>query len=279
MEYDDEEEDDEPEQTPPPRSRTKRKAAPPLIEYDDEEEDDEPEQTPPPRSHTKRKTAPSPVEYNEEGNQNEDPKEQTKALSPSSPPIREEYQEIFDPANEEEDWLPTSEPTPTVPEKSIFSTNTPLFPKSDPPQLQQQAPKVKTKKKTVSTVTFSELEEGSNNFPELETTPALEISVPVTDEEAEEEEPVSCMNIMQSIVEPKLDHFIRINGVCTCQRCRVDVMALALSNLPARYVVVTDQERTPMLSLLENEYAADAMQQIMIACQRVKANPHHKRKK
>ena len=86
------------------------------------------------------------------------------------------------------------------------------------------------------------------------------------------------MNIMQSIVEPKLDHFMRIHGVCTCQRCRVDVMALALSNLPARYVVVTDKERIPRLSLLENEYLTDAMQQIMHACQRVKAHPHHKRK-
>lgn len=277
--YEDEDdyEDDEPEPTPPPRSYTKRKAVLPPVEYDEDEddyEDDEPEPTPPPRSRTKRKAAPVPVveeepeeEIIEEPENPLLPPEPTaiEKVAPPAPIIQEEYHEIFDPANEEEEWQPT--PTPTAQKKS-------LFPEPPPPE---PIPKVKTKKKTVSTVKLPEFEEGSNDFPELETTPALEIPVTI-EEEDYVEEPVSCMNIMQSIVEPKLDHFMRIHGVCTCQRCRVDVMALALSNLPARYVVVTDKERIPRLSLLENEYLTDAMQQIMHACQRVKAHPHHKRK-
>lgn len=88
---------------------------------------------------------------------------------------------------------------------------------------------------------------------------------------------ISCFNVMQSIVESKVDKYIHMYGVCSCSRCRVDVMALALTNLPAKYVVINDQERIPMLSVFEGRFNAAVITQIINACIKIKANPRHRK--
>ncbi|MEA4933405.1 MAG: late competence development ComFB family protein [Lawsonibacter sp.] len=86
---------------------------------------------------------------------------------------------------------------------------------------------------------------------------------------------VSCVNVMHALVEEKVDKYIRLFGLCTCPRCRIDVKALALSNLPAKYVVVGEQERIPMLSVYEGRYNAAVVSQVMWACKKVMYNPRH----
>ncbi len=86
-----------------------------------------------------------------------------------------------------------------------------------------------------------------------------------------------CYNIAQSLVEAKVDQFIKSTGMCTCQRCRIDVVALALSNLPPKYVVTKGDDLIPRLSIYETRFSADITAQVLSACRKVARQPHHNR--
>ncbi|MBO4914593.1 MAG: late competence development ComFB family protein [Oscillospiraceae bacterium] len=86
-----------------------------------------------------------------------------------------------------------------------------------------------------------------------------------------------CYNVMQALVEDKTDKYIRMFGLCSCPRCRIDVIALALSNLPAKYVVAKPHELIPRLSIYEQKFSAAVVTQVMSACRKVLERPHHKR--
>lgn len=87
---------------------------------------------------------------------------------------------------------------------------------------------------------------------------------------------ILCFNIMQALVEAKADKYIRLFGLCSCSRCRIDVIALALTSLPAKYVVLHNKEIIPLLSTYETKYNAAIVSQVMGACRRVMEHPRHK---
>lgn len=84
-------------------------------------------------------------------------------------------------------------------------------------------------------------------------------------------------NVMQALVEDKADKYIRMFGLCNCARCRIDVVALALSNLPPKYVVAKPHELIPRLSIYEQKFSAAVVTQVMSACRKVLERPHHQR--
>ncbi len=86
-----------------------------------------------------------------------------------------------------------------------------------------------------------------------------------------------CFNVMQALVEDKADKYIKMFGLCDCNRCRIDVIALALSNLPAKYVVAKPHELIPRLSIYEQKFSASVVTQVMSACRKVLDRPHHER--
>ena len=86
-----------------------------------------------------------------------------------------------------------------------------------------------------------------------------------------------CFNVTQALVEDKADKYIKMFGLCSCARCRIDVIALALSNLPAKYVVAKPHELIPRLSMYEQKYNAAVVTQVMSACRKVLDRPHHVR--
>lgn len=86
---------------------------------------------------------------------------------------------------------------------------------------------------------------------------------------------ITCVNIMQELVEEKAGKYIKMFGLCTCPRCRIDVIALALTNLPAKYVVTKQSEATPMLTVYEGRYNTAVISQVMWACKRVLDFPRH----
>lgn len=86
-----------------------------------------------------------------------------------------------------------------------------------------------------------------------------------------------CFNVTQALVEDKADKYIKMFGLCSCNRCRIDVIALALSNLPAKYVVAKPHELIPRLSMYEQKYNAAVVTQVMSACRKVLDRPHHER--
>ena len=64
------------------------------------------------------------------------------------------------------------------------------------------------------------------------------------------------VNVMQALVEEKVDKCMAEANMCTCPRCRIDVMALALSRLPSKYVVLHSNDTLPMLTVYANRYSA-----------------------
>ncbi|MBE6909718.1 MAG: hypothetical protein E7474_09155 [Ruminococcaceae bacterium] len=86
-----------------------------------------------------------------------------------------------------------------------------------------------------------------------------------------------CFNVTQALVEDKADKYIKMFNLCPCARCRIDVIALALSNLPPKYVVAKPDELIPRLSIYEQRYNAAVVTQVMSACRKVLDRPHHKR--
>ncbi len=86
-----------------------------------------------------------------------------------------------------------------------------------------------------------------------------------------------CVNVTRALVEDKADKYIKMFGLCSCQRCRIDVIALALSNLPPKYVVAKPHDLVPRLSVYEQQYNAAILTQVMSACRKVLDRPHHER--
>ena len=102
---------------------------------------------------------------------------------------------------------------------------------------------------------------------------------PVVEDPAAEkpdEEEVICANIMEILVERKAETYMELFGLCCCDRCKMDVQALALTELPAKYVVMGKNELPLRLSLYEGRMNTAITAQILRACKVVLAEPRHK---
>ena len=111
--------------------------------------------------------------------------------------------------------------------------------------------------------------------PEPETVPSTPVEPDEEDDDSDED--YICFNVTQALVEDKTEKYMKMFGMCTCNRCRIDVIALALSNLPAKYVVARPKDMIPRLSMYESKYSAAVITQVMKACKKVIDLPHHKR--
>lgn len=83
------------------------------------------------------------------------------------------------------------------------------------------------------------------------------------------------VNIMQALVEEKAQKYIEMFGLCTCSRCQADVKAIALSNLPPKYMVMPKGEFVPMLTVYERQYGTALTAHIISACRKVMDEPRH----
>jgi len=79
-------------------------------------------------------------------------------------------------------------------------------------------------------------------------------------------------NIMESLVNERLDDVIAERHGCTCEVCRSNVFAVALNNLPTRYL--TDHSRFVMVAQrTRDEYGSLIRRKIADAVDHVKKNP------
>lgn len=116
--------------------------------------------------------------------------------------------------------------------------------------------------------------------PAQQAAPVQQTAVPQPAPEAlaaEEEVPPSYVNVMQLLVEEKADEYMKMFGICCCDKCRVDVRAYALNHLPPKYVVLSQNERVPRLTVYESRFASDITAQLIQACKQVMLTPHHTR--
>lgn len=82
-------------------------------------------------------------------------------------------------------------------------------------------------------------------------------------------------NYMEHVIDLKIDAIIKSIDMCNCEKCRLDVKAIALNNLPPRYVVTSKGILYSKLNELELQFEVDVQKEIVKAAMIVKENPRH----
>jgi competence protein ComFB len=67
----------------------------------------------------------------------------------------------------------------------------------------------------------------------------------------------------------------RVDSVCKCERCKKDITAIALNNLPAKYFVTSKGDMYTRLNEMESQYIADVVREVTKAIKIVTDNPRH----
>ena len=83
-------------------------------------------------------------------------------------------------------------------------------------------------------------------------------------------------NYMEDLVMQQIDPIMAANSnVCHCEKCRYDIAAMALTILPARYVVTNQGETYTKIKAQEQQFVVDIITAITAGINIVKNNPHH----
>ena len=86
------------------------------------------------------------------------------------------------------------------------------------------------------------------------------------------------VNVMEQILKRmNLKQYLKQYDVCMCSRCQADVMALILTRLPAKYVVVDESSTAPIIGFYESKFKVRILTEIIKACMDVKEKPRHDR--
>jgi competence protein ComFB len=68
---------------------------------------------------------------------------------------------------------------------------------------------------------------------------------------------------------------LKKEGVCECENCLLDVMSMALNNLPPKYFVTVAGSIFTRLDMLKQQYDVDITMELMKAVEKVKDRPRH----
>lgn len=153
------------------------------------------------------------------------------------------------------DPSPISEPQDSAADEDI----------NDPETVELSVPEQET---TIEPATESESEQVSLEAPQPQK-PAEEIYTPAG------EQNVEYTNVLQELVEETSLYYIENMLQCRCQRCIVDMKALALTNLPSKYVVLEKSKRAAYMSVYAARYEKELSVQMMRACVIINEHPHH----
>ena len=82
-------------------------------------------------------------------------------------------------------------------------------------------------------------------------------------------------NVLEELVSYKLDELIKITYCCNCDRCRADVLAMALNKLPSRYVVSSSGDIYTRFQALSPQMQANITTVLINAIEVVKKAPRH----
>lgn len=82
-------------------------------------------------------------------------------------------------------------------------------------------------------------------------------------------------NYMEDIVSHKLEDLLKLMNLCKCEKCRLDIMAIALNDLPPKYVVTDKGELYIKIRELEQQFEVDVETAIVKAAMFVSKNPKH----
>ena len=83
------------------------------------------------------------------------------------------------------------------------------------------------------------------------------------------------VNVMEYAVQNMVQEYMERLGVCSCGHCVADVTAMALTNLPAKYIVVPPSTAPALLSFYSSHFSRQIIVELIKACSIIKENPHH----
>lgn len=83
-------------------------------------------------------------------------------------------------------------------------------------------------------------------------------------------------NYMEEVVDRTLEEVLALHeDICTCERCKLDVKALALNHLPPKYVVTDMGYIYTKINELESQFKADVTVAVTNALKTIRKNPRH----
>lgn len=82
-------------------------------------------------------------------------------------------------------------------------------------------------------------------------------------------------NYMEEIVFSLIKEVLEDINVCTCDKCILDISAIALNDLPSRYIVSEKGELYSKINSLKQQFEVDVILAITKAAVLVKRSPRH----
>lgn len=85
------------------------------------------------------------------------------------------------------------------------------------------------------------------------------------------------VNKMEEAVKAAVDQLFAEgkNPGCTCERCKLDVIALALNSLPSKYTVTTIGDAVTSVALDSSQWRANLVMAVCNAIEIVRKKPRH----
>lgn len=93
----------------------------------------------------------------------------------------------------------------------------------------------------------------------------------------EEQKKYVLRNLTEELVKDVLERMLAHNkdDICTCEKCRGDMMAITLNEIPSKYVSTTKGEAYAKLDEMNVQYRADVVTVMSKAMKKVAENPQH----
>ena len=82
-------------------------------------------------------------------------------------------------------------------------------------------------------------------------------------------------NYMEEFVISSMDEILKDINMCQCDRCKLDIAAKALNDLPPQYIVTQRGEIYSKINNLKTQFEVDVISAITKAAIIVKRNPSH----
>lgn len=86
---------------------------------------------------------------------------------------------------------------------------------------------------------------------------------------------VQIKNYMEEIVFGQMKEVLADINVCTCEKCLLDIAAIALNDLPPKYVVTEKGELYSKINTLRQQFEVDVVSAITKAAVLVKRRTRH----
>jgi competence protein ComFB len=85
-------------------------------------------------------------------------------------------------------------------------------------------------------------------------------------------------NYMEEIVFSQMKEILSDINMCTCDKCLLDIAAIALNDLPPKYIVTQKGELYSKINTLGQQFEVDVVAAITKAAVLVKRKPRHNEK-